>query len=358
MVRSSLRTCAALAVVLALGSVCRGDLWYVWFGQGGDNLWSNPDNWLLYQTGENLVPTGAPNDYVILNGLLAEANPPLIQNGIDAVCGILSITRDINPVIPPGDYPAMNMTGGTLVVTGQGIWWGDDAGCQATFNMSGGVINLTGDPGIFEIGWQEDGSSPQCRGTWNMTGGAINCKGISMPGGGGAYGELNVHGGQINVGTADGGLILRDDNAKVNVTRGTIVLEGDETVRVAGYVTEGWLVAYDGLRDVVCSYNALDNVTTVTAEPTLLGDANGDDKVNDADASILGSNWLRQSGARWGDGDFNFDGKVNDADAAILAAHWGEVLAGSSVPEPATMTLLVGLIGLAWLTRKWAAPRK
>ncbi|MCX7428864.1 MAG: fibronectin type III domain-containing protein [Planctomycetia bacterium] len=54
----------------------------------------------------------------------------------------------------------------------------------------------------------------------------------------------------------------------------------------------------------------------------VLGDASFDGKVDDVDASILGSHWHQPSGATWGDGDFNGDGRVGDADAAIMAAHW------------------------------------
>jgi hypothetical protein len=70
------------------------------------------------------------------------------------------------------------------------------------------------------------------------------------------------------------------------------------------------------------------------------GDANGDGSVDDTDASILGANWLKQSGATWGMGDFNKDGKVNDQDAAIMAANWAPAGDGSSVPEPGTLVLL------------------
>ena len=54
----------------------------------------------------------------------------------------------------------------------------------------------------------------------------------------------------------------------------------------------------------------------------LPGDANGDERVDDTDASILAAHWGLSGGATRADGDFNEDGEVNDADAAILAAHW------------------------------------
>jgi hypothetical protein len=86
------------------------------------------------------------------------------------------------------------------------------------------------------------------------------------------------------------------------------------------------------------------------------GDANADGVVDDRDASILGSHWLLQEGATWGDGDFNRDGIVNDKDAAILAAHWGEGGGEESVPEPGSLALLAGIavMGMIYLRRRKA----
>jgi hypothetical protein len=93
---------------------------------------------------------------------------------------------------------------------------------------------------------------------------------------------------------------------------------------------------------------AIDNLVIAGDVTRIPGDANGDNVVDDEDASILGAHWMQSSGVGWDQGDFNTDGVVNDLDAAILAAHWGSPAEDNSVPEPATWVLIVfGLAALA-----------
>ncbi|NLE37253.1 MAG: hypothetical protein GX621_04435, partial [Pirellulaceae bacterium] len=79
----------------------------------------------------------------------------------------------------------------------------------------------------------------------------------------------------------------------------------------------------------------------------LLGDANGDGRVDAADAAIMAANWS-MVGAGWGQGDFNDDGVVDAADAKIMAVNWGYHAAvgeaTASVPEPLAGTLLFTLL--------------
>ena len=74
--------------------------------------------------------------------------------------------------------------------------------------------------------------------------------------------------------------------------------------------------------------------------------------MDDKDASILGANWMKATGATWKQGDFNWDGAVNDKDAAILAANWTAGGGGGEVPEPSTLAMLFGAAVMAWLVRR------
>jgi hypothetical protein len=234
-----------------------------WTGEGGDNLWDNPDNWDTFT-----LPTAA--DETRINWPGAEDNPPLIEEGIDAVVSIL---------ISDFGTASMSMTGGTLECAGWGSWWGDAAGSECVFNMSGGTVDFTGSPGILELAWQGPDDPPgSSRGTWVISGGTVNAKGIDMPGKGGegrnGAAEIHLEGGTLNVGTARGGLIMYDGRAippLIDITEGTLVLEGDETAKVEDFVDRGFITAYGGDGDVDYSYDNLSNSTTVTASPPVVG---------------------------------------------------------------------------------------
>ena len=77
----------------------------------------------------------------------------------------------------------------------------------------------------------------------------------------------------------------------------------------------------------------------------LIGDANYDGTVDQADSDIVSANWLTQSGATRSTGDFNNDGRVNCVDATLLAANWLKTLqpavsySAATVPEPENQTV-------------------
>jgi len=214
-----------LSFILVLGFVNNASA-VQWTGLGGDNLWSNAANWE-----GNKVPTAADDAMVEVPGAAAP-NGPVIQDGIDVECGLLACEV--------AGEPTMTMTGGTLTISGWGIWWGDGPGCNATFYMSGGTMTLTGSPGIHEFAW--GGAS----GTWIMTGGTVNAKGVKLTTDSGVKGELFLHGGTYNIGTARGGLDMSEGNGLIDITEGTLVLEGDETAKINDLIAAGKITAYSG----------------------------------------------------------------------------------------------------------------
>jgi hypothetical protein len=132
--------------------------------------------------------------------------------------------------------------------------------------------------------------------------------------------------------TAGGGLT---QTVTVNVTKDSKVEANETFVVNLGNAKFGG--ATDATRAAITDNQG---VGTITNDDWFPGDANRDGVVDDRDASILASHWLK-SGMTWAEGDFNSDGKVNDMDAAIMAAHWGSTLPteadspGASLPvEP------------------------
>jgi len=257
--------------VLVLGFVNNANAQIAWTGLGADNLWSTAANWE-----GNKVPTAADEVTVDVPGAAAP-NGPVIQDGIDAECNLL--------YCEVAGETTMTMTGGTLTISGWGIWWGDGQDCVATFYMSGGTLSLTGGPGIHEFAW--GGAS----GIWIMTGGTVNAKGVKLTTSSGVKGEIFLHGGTYNIGTERGGLDMSEGNGLIDITEGTLVLEGDETAKINGLIAAGKITAYAGAGIFEMDYDGRNpGSTTVTAV-----EAGRAYKPNPVDGAIYADTWASLS---------------------------------------------------------------
>jgi hypothetical protein len=235
-----------IALVLVLSSAGSAVTIH-WTGGAADNLWSNPANWQF-----NSVPTGADEAWIDAPAAVAPGGP-VIEDGINARASLLACESR--------GEPTLTMTGGSLELTGWGAWWGDGPDCYATFNMSGGTVDFTGSPGVFEFGW--GGGA----GTLTMTGGTVNAKGIQLPTDSGPYGHIFLHGGTINLGTTRGGLNM-EPTGLIDMTEGTLVLEEDQRERINGFIAAGQMTAYSGAGYFEVDYNIRNpGMTTVTAVP-------------------------------------------------------------------------------------------
>ncbi len=233
--------CLVGAGFLVLGSVSNAAN-VQWTDLGGDHLWSNLANWDVG------VPTVADEVRIDVPAAAAPSGP-LIQAGIDAKA--LGLFTEA-----PGE-PTLTMTGGTLEVA-DWVWWGDGAGSFAIWNMSGGTVTVTNE---FELGW--GGGA----GTLNMTGGTITAGTFKVPTGSGAFAEAFLYGGTFNV-TKPGGLGFGNVNGLIDITVGTLVLEGDDTAKVAGLIAAGQITGYSGTGTVLYDYGVtIPGKTTVTGIP-------------------------------------------------------------------------------------------
>ena len=86
----------------------------------------------------------------------------------------------------------------------------------------------------------------------------------------------------------------------------------------------------------------------------LLGDLNGDGKVNFSDLVALAASYNTQSGADWAHGDFNYDGKVNFSDLVALAASYGKTAAATAAATSSGQSSAALSAGLALVTKSSA----
>ena len=84
--------------------------------------------------------------------------------------------------------------------------------------------------------------------------------------------------------------------------------------------------------------------TQIVVVEDLVGDANRDGVVDDADLSLLLANWnqdvTRDPDGGWGKGEFDASAPVQDADLSLLLANWTGSPDSVGIPEPAALSLL------------------
>jgi len=279
---------ASFVMVLGLaGLASAADV--IWDGDGTDGLWSTPANWST-----NALPTDA--DKAIIN-----LEPGAV---IDA-----AVTADALEVIlgnADGETGRITMTGGTLTAHktgsgGPGLLVGNRG--VGYFDMSGGAIvadnvylprnvpgqgYMTMSDGSVTIGNTFTlGLHGGEYGEFTMTGGTVQvakmfrCADIGRA-------LMTVSGGAVTVdGTfyigrrngsghlqLDGGTITVDDflmdpqggspGVSMDLTGGTLVIDGDETANINGYLAKGWITAYSGSGDVNVELVGSDTVLTAT----------------------------------------------------------------------------------------------
>jgi len=241
----SKKTVYLLSFVLLLGSVSIAED-IAWTDLGADHLWSNPDNWNLGR-----VPTSA-DDVLIDVPAAAAPNGPVIQDGIAAEAhGIFT---------EAAGEPTLTMTGGSLAVA-DWIWLGDGADSFGVWTISGGTVDIADE---FELGW--GGGA----GTLTVTGGTINAGKAVIPTDTGVFGDLSLQGGTYSVTKVDG--LQMNANGLIDITEGTLVLEGDDTAKVDGLIAAGQITAHGGAGEFELDFDVRNpGKTTLTAsrEPAM-----------------------------------------------------------------------------------------
>jgi hypothetical protein len=224
-----------ISVILLLGIV--GNALAVdtdWTNGGGDRQWDNASNWSAG------IPTAADKAAIRNSG-----PGPIIDSGTSAVA-LQCVLSDWSS---SGD--TLDITGGSFTT---GAWFiiGYQAANNGTFNVSGGTTSVSTD---FFVGFMGIGNV-------NMTGGSITVTdtfGIAQSGGSG-----NV---QLDGGTISSGAFSMNSSASMDMTgTGTLIVNGDVTSTINGYIASGWLTAYGGAGSLGVDYNVTNpGKTTVVA---------------------------------------------------------------------------------------------
>jgi hypothetical protein len=232
------KTTCIISLVLPLVLLDPASALIYWDDGGPDHLWSTAANW-----SPDTVPTSI--DPVSIDD--PEGTHCEIKAGITAECETLRVGNS-------GFTTNLDISGGSLSASGAYVGVDNPAG-HGILNMSGGLFST----GSLQIGWGGTG-------TLNMTGGTIELSdNLVVPGLTGT-GSVYLRGGTINASE----LRLTSASGSVDITTGTLILDGDDTATIQTYVTDGWLTAYNGRGRLNLDYDVTNKgKTTLTATALL-----------------------------------------------------------------------------------------
>lgn len=207
-----------------------------WASSGGSRIWNLGANW-----SGGAVP-GTANRARLANAALPS---PLIGTGTTAsvkslVIGDLTCSAD-----------RVDMNGGSLSAA-EWLVLGFGAANAGTLAISNGAASIGGNLFVGLHG----------AGTLNLTGGSLTVTGqLAIAIQTGSTGQLALGGGTLSVGSlamASGGLL--------DITAGTLQIDGDATALISTYAGNGWITALGGTGMVVQDFNVSNpGKTTVRA---------------------------------------------------------------------------------------------
>ncbi len=270
-----------------------------WTNNGSDRLWRNGANW----------DAGVP-DLTDKTGIRQGGDGPIIDSSTAAVTNVMVV----------GDWghtDSIDITGGSLAVNS---WFtlGYGGSDDGTFDVSGGTTTVGSQLDIGKAG----------AGHINMTSGTVTVNGTFGIATDSGTGHVQLDGGTISCAS-----FSMDTGATMDITGGTLIINGDVTGTINTYEGDGLMTAYNGSSSwwVLCDYNTTNTgKTTVVASDTPPptppapafppGDFDNDYDVDIDDVKLLAEYWV--SDVFPDDFDINDDDSVNGVELAQLAEYW------------------------------------
>ncbi len=211
-----------------------------WDNSGGDRLWRTATNWDL-----NRLPTSTDKAAIRNASVLG----PIIDSSTTAVAAQV-VLGDWSST-----YDTLDMTGGSLTTTSWFVIGYGPTTNHGIFNISGGTVNC---PSTLYVG-----NTGTAIGTLNMTGGTITATTFGIAQVAGSTGNVYLDGGTISCGSFS----ITTSGGRMDITLGTLIIDGDATAAINGYVSSGWLTAFGGSGTINVDYNVRNpGKTTVTAQ--------------------------------------------------------------------------------------------
>jgi hypothetical protein len=238
-----------LIVVLAFATSASASIWN---HGGGDDLWTTAGHWS--------APAGVPtstdsiNFYRVNDGWDQLVEIPAGSVGIVGTGGMwLKAASEQYHVTVKG---TMDVYGGRINL--------GYAGGTGSLIADGGLINQVGANDSIYVGYTSHSTYGYGNATLEVkNGGYVDFYEIYLPKTtDGSTGHV-----ELGEGTIDLGRIFWNSNGSMNITEGTLLLDGNKVSDIDDYVTDGWLTAYGGSGTVIRTYDSGTNHTIVTGIP-------------------------------------------------------------------------------------------
>ncbi|MCD6393240.1 MAG: hypothetical protein J7M40_07005 [Planctomycetes bacterium] len=206
-----------------------------WNNGSGSGLWNDPNNWDL-----GFVPVYGETNGGDVQFITSLPGPVVQTPGMGA------------DTLRMKGNAALTIDGGSLTV-GSGSLLGNAQKRTATVTVNSGTIEFVDSAALPRWG----------TGILNMNGGNFIAADLKL--GTNTYGKkgyINLDGGVI---TVTNNFVLDHNMCRVNVTEGTLIINGDVVSKIQGYIDNGWITSYDGKGKLYLDYDVTNpGKTTLT----------------------------------------------------------------------------------------------